>query len=65
MIDKVCETLYFCIDKPLKENEIMNPVLATLLIPFLGTALGAAFVFLMKRDMPALTQKFCWGSLPA
>ena len=61
MIDKVCETLYFCIDKPLKENEIMNPVLATLLIPFLGTTLGAAFVFLMKRDMPALTQKILLG----
>lgn len=61
MIDKVCETLYFCIDKPLKENEIMNPVLATLLIPFLGTTSGAAFVFLMKRDMPALTQKILLG----
>ena len=39
----------------------MNPVLATLLIPFLGTTLGAAFVFLMKRDMPALTQKILLG----
>ena len=39
----------------------MNPILATLLIPFLGTALGASFVFLMKRDMPALMQKFLLG----
>ena len=39
----------------------MNSVLATLLIPFLGTTLGAAFVFLMKRDMPALTQKILLG----
>ena len=39
----------------------MNPVLATLLIPFIGTTLGAAFVFLKKRDMPALTQKILLG----
>lgn len=39
----------------------MNPILATLLIPFLGTALGASFVFLMKRDMPALMQKVLLG----
>ena len=39
----------------------MYPVLATLLIPFLGTTLGAAFVFLMKRDMPALMQKLLLG----
>ena len=39
----------------------MNPILATLLIPFLGTALGASFVFLMKRDMPALMQKILLG----
>ena len=39
----------------------MNPILATLLIPFLGTALGASFVFLMKRDMPALMQKLLLG----
>ena len=32
----------------------MNPVLIALMIPFLGTALGAAFVFFMKRDMSAL-----------
>ena len=39
----------------------MYPVLATLLIPFLGTTLGAAFVFLMKRDMPAFMQKILLG----
>ena len=39
----------------------MNPILATLLTPFFGTALGASFVFLMKRDMPALTQKVLLG----
>lgn len=27
------------------------------MIPFLGTALGSAFVFFMKRDMPAMLQK--------
>ena len=42
-------------------NEIMYPVLATLLIPFLGTTLGATFVFLMKRDMPAFMQKILLG----
>ena len=30
----------------------MNPVFAALMIPFLGTALGSAFVFFMKQDMP-------------
>ena len=29
-------------------------VIIALLIPFAGTALGAAFVFFMRRDMPAL-----------
>ena len=31
------------------------------MIPFLGTALGSAFVFFMKRDMPALLQKVLLG----
>lgn len=31
------------------------------MIPFLGTALGSAFVFFMKRDMPALLQKLLLG----
>ncbi|MBP5721432.1 MAG: ZIP family metal transporter, partial [Bacteroidales bacterium] len=32
-----------------------------LLIPFLGTALGSAFVFFMKREMPPLVQKVLLG----
>ena len=39
----------------------MSPVLTALMIPFLGTALGSAFVFYMKRDMPALLQKALLG----
>ena len=39
----------------------MNPVFIALMIPFLGTALGSAFVFFMKRDMPALLQKVLLG----
>lgn len=40
---------------------IMNAVLTALLIPFLGTALGSAFVFFMKRDMPSKLQKALLG----
>ena len=39
----------------------MNSVLTALLIPFLGPALGSAFVFFMKREMPALLQKVLLG----
>ena len=39
----------------------MSPVLTALLIPLLGTALGSAFVFFMKKDMPALLQKMLLG----
>ena len=39
----------------------MNSVLTALLIPFLGTALGSAFVFFMKREMPAAVQKVLLG----
>ena len=39
----------------------MNPVFTALMIPFLGTALGSAFVFFMKRDMPAILQKVLLG----
>lgn len=39
----------------------MNGVLIALLIPFLGTALGAAFVFFMKKAMPDLLQKILLG----
>ena len=39
----------------------MSPVFAALMIPFLGTALGSAFVFFMKREMPAPVQKVLLG----
>jgi len=39
----------------------MSPVFVALTIPFLGTALGAAFVFLMKKDMPGVLQKVLLG----
>ena len=39
----------------------MNAVLTALLIPFLGTALGSAFVFFMKKDMPRMLQKALLG----
>ena len=39
----------------------MSPVLTTLMIPFLGTALGSAFVFFMKREMPPLVHKVLLG----
>ena len=39
----------------------MSPVLIALLIPFLGTALGSAFVFFMRREMPPLVQKVLLG----
>ena len=39
----------------------MNPVFAALIIPFLGTALGSAFVFFLKRDMPSAVQKILLG----
>ena len=39
----------------------MNSVLTALLIPFLGTALGASFVLFMKREMPPLVQKVLLG----
>ena len=39
----------------------MGSVLVSLLVPFLGTALGRAFVFFMKRDMPSWLQKVLMG----
>ena len=39
----------------------MSPVFAALMIPFLGTTLGSAFVFFMKKEMPALVQKVLLG----
>ena len=32
----------------------LQAVIVALLIPFLGTALGSAFVFLMKNEIPPL-----------
>ncbi len=39
----------------------MNGLIIGLLIPFLGTVLGSAFVFFMKKDMPVLLQKALLG----
>ena len=39
----------------------MSPVLTAWMLPFLGTALGSAFVFFMKREMPPLVQKVLLG----
>lgn len=36
-------------------------IIATLLIPFAGTLIGSAFVFFMKKEMPALLQKALLG----
>lgn len=35
--------------------------MATILMPFAGTVIGSAFVFFMKREMPALLQKALLG----
>ena len=39
----------------------MDGLIIGLLIPFLGTVLGSAFVFFMKKDMPVLLQKALLG----
>ncbi len=39
----------------------MSPVFTALMIPLLGTTLGSAFVFFMKKDMPPLLQKVLLG----
>ena len=39
----------------------MDSTFIALLIPFLGTALGSAFVFFMKKEMPGLLQKVLLG----
>lgn len=39
----------------------MSAILIGLIIPLLGTALGASFVFFMKRDMPDRLQKALLG----
>ena len=35
----------------------VNAILTALLIPFAGTALGSAFVFFMKKEIPGWLQK--------
>jgi len=39
----------------------MEGIIMGLLLPFAGTAVGAAFVFFMRRDMPPLLQKTLLG----
>ena len=39
----------------------MNATITALMIPFLGTALGSAFVFFLKKEMPDLLQKILLG----
>ena len=39
----------------------LQAVIVALLIPFLGTALGSAFVFLMKNEIPPRVQKALLG----
>lgn len=41
--------------------EMTTTLLIGLLIPLLGTMLGAAFVFFMKREMPERLQKALLG----
>ena len=40
---------------------MMSSILIALLIPFAGTALGSAFVFFMRRDMPLWVTKVLLG----
>ena len=35
----------------------LDAILAALMIPFAGTALGSAFVFFLKKDIPEILQK--------
>ncbi len=39
----------------------MEAILTGLFIPFAGTALGSAFVFFMRKEMPVLVQKILLG----
>ena len=39
----------------------MNGLYLGIALPFLGTTLGAACVFLMKREIPGLVQKLLTG----
>ena len=40
---------------------VMNGIVLGLLLPFAGTTLGAACVFLMKKSIPSLVQKTLTG----
>ena len=42
----------------------MNAIIIGILLPLLGTMLGSAFVFFMKKEIPDRMQRRCWG-LPA
>ena len=46
-----------------RSSHTMNwtALLTALLIPFAGTALGSAFVFFMKKEMPNRLQKALLG----
>ena len=39
----------------------MYSILLALLIPFVGTAIGSAFVFFMRKEIPELVQKILLG----
>ena len=39
----------------------IDAVLTALMIPFAGTALGSAFVFFLKKDIPEILQKILLG----
>ncbi len=39
----------------------MNAIWIALLVPLAGTAAGAAFVFFLRDQMPALVQKILLG----
>lgn len=47
--------------KQYKKNKRMNGMWLALLIPLAGTMLGSAFVFFMRKEMPALLQKTLLG----
>ena len=53
--------LTICIFASVNGGNMMNTIVVGLLIPFLGTVLGSAFVFLMKKEMSASLQKSLLG----
>ena len=42
-------------------DEVMNPVVAGILLPLLGTVLGSSFVFFMRKEIPDRLQKTLLG----